>query len=235
MREQLAKGLAAAEAATVALRAVLEESAAAPALPPYQAHRELREALDRFDEPSAQAVIDRVLATSTLDTFLTHVVLPYLSHLGDRWERGDVSIAQEHFASSVLRGRLLGLGRDWGLGVGPVAILACLPGEQHDLGLIAFGLALRARGWRITFLGSDTPVETLRDTSGDLKPSLVVLSATTAERARPFQRELAALADEHRVALGGPAGRHGIDLLALPGDPVSEAERVTALARTEER
>jgi hypothetical protein len=31
-----------------------------------------------------------------------------------------------------------------GLGVGPAAVLACLPGEQHDLGLIAFGLALRA-------------------------------------------------------------------------------------------
>jgi methanogenic corrinoid protein MtbC1 len=34
----------------------------------------------------------------------------------------------------------------------------CPPGEQHDLGLIAFGLALRAHGWRITYLGQDTPL-----------------------------------------------------------------------------
>ena len=87
-----------------------------------------------------------------------------------RWERGEASIAQEHFASSVLRGRLLGLARGWGLGFGPVALLACLPGEQHDLGLIAFGLALRARGWRIVYLGSDTPIETIEETSRPARP-----------------------------------------------------------------
>jgi MerR family transcriptional regulator, light-induced transcriptional regulator len=235
MQEQLANGLAAAEAAAVASRAVFTDSAAAPAIPPERARTELRQALDRFDEPSAQAVIDHVLAASTLDTFLTEVVLPYLGDLGDRWQRGDASIAQEHFASSVLRGRLLGLGRGWGLGVGPAAVLACLPGEQHDLGLIAFGLALRARGWRITFLGSDTPVDTIREASGDIDPSLVVVSSVTAKRARSLQHELDALADRHRVALGGEAAHDGIDLLALPGDPVTEAERMTALAGAEGR
>ncbi len=42
---------------------------------------------------------------------------------------------------------------------GPSALLACPPGEYHDLGLIGFGLVLRERGWRITFLGSDTPID----------------------------------------------------------------------------
>jgi MerR family transcriptional regulator, light-induced transcriptional regulator len=235
MQEQLAKGLAAAEAAAAASRVAIEDSPAAPALVPAQAREELRDALDRFDEPSAQAVIDRTLARSTLDTFLSEVVLPYLSELGERWQSGDVSIAQEHFASSVLRGRLLGLGRGWGLGVGPMAVLACLPGERHDLGLIAFGLALRARGWRITFLGSDTPVETIREASADLDPSLVVVSSVSADRARPLQDELNALAAQHRVALGGEAANDGIDLLALTGDPVAEAERVTELVRSDAR
>ena len=63
-------------------------------------------------------------------TRLSEVVLPYLRELGERWLRGDASVAQEHFASSVLRGRLLGLARGWGLGLGPTAVLACLPGEQ---------------------------------------------------------------------------------------------------------
>jgi MerR family transcriptional regulator, light-induced transcriptional regulator len=233
MRQLLADGLAAAEAAAVASRPSLDEPRAAPA--PDAARAELGQALERFDEPSAQAIIDRVLAAATVDTLLTEIVLPYLSELGERWERGDASIAQEHFASSVLRGRLLGLGRGWGLGLGPAAMLACLPGEQHDLGLIAFGLALRARGWRIAFFGSDTPVETVHEASRDINPSLVVLSAVTSERARPYQHEVEALAGEYRLALGGPAARDGIDLLALPGDPVSEAERVTAVLRTGER
>jgi len=55
-------------------------------------------------------------------------------------------VAQEHFASNVLRGRLLGLARGWGEGVGPRAVLACAPGELHDLPLIVFGLTLAGRG-----------------------------------------------------------------------------------------
>ena len=232
MRQLIDNGLAAAEAAAVASRTSLETPPAATALAPGTARAELTQALDRFDEPAAQAIIDQVLAAATIDTFLTDVVLSYLSELGERWERGEASIAQEHFASSVLRGRLLGLGRGWGLGVGPGAVLACLPGEQHDLGLIAFGLALGARGWRITFLGSDTPLETVHEASQAVDPSVVVLSGVTAERVRPLGDELRALAGEHRLAVGGLAARDGIDVLALPGDPVSEAERVTALART---
>ena len=76
--------------------------------------RALGQALDRLDEPGAHAVVDRLLATFTLQTVLRDVVLPYLHELGERWERGEASVAQEHFASNVLRGRLLGLARGWG-------------------------------------------------------------------------------------------------------------------------
>ena len=68
-------------------------------------------------------------------------------------------MAQEHFTASVIRGRMLGLARGWGLGVGPLAVIACLAGEQHDLGALAFGLALRSRGWRISYFGADTAIE----------------------------------------------------------------------------
>jgi methanogenic corrinoid protein MtbC1 len=194
---------------------------------------ELAEALDRFDEARAQAVLDRALAAATVDTLLTEVVLPYLRDLGDRWERGDVSVAQEHFAASVLRGRLLGLARGWGLGLGPAAVLACLPGEQHDLGLIAFGLALRSRGWRVIYLGTDAPVETVAETSRELEASLVVLSAVTSERVQPVLPQLRELAGRQTLALGGAAAKdHTLEasgLLALGPDLVAEATRVTKI------
>ena len=120
--------------------------------------------------------------------------------------RGDASVGQEHFASAVLRGRLLGLARGWGLGVGPAAVLACLPGEQHDLGLIAFGLALRARGWRVIYLGPDAPIETIEDACREVEPSLVVVHAVTARTGGiPVAEQLRALAARHRVAIGGAA------------------------------
>ena len=76
-------------------------------------------ALDDFDEPAAQAALDRLLSEFSLATTLRDVVLPYLRTLGERWRQGDATIAQEHFASNVIRGRLAGLARDWGSGHGP--------------------------------------------------------------------------------------------------------------------
>ena len=126
---------------------------------------QLRHALDGFDDVGAHSVLDRLLGSYPLESVLRDAVLPYLHDLGERWAHAQASIAQEHFASALLHGRLLALARGWGRGRGPHALLACVPGDQHDLGLICFGLALRAHGWRITYLGTDTPLPTLIETA----------------------------------------------------------------------
>src|ERR1041385_2374460 len=134
MQQHLAEGLAAAEAAALATNE--GDARVSNAFAPSESRRELDTALTTFDEAQAHAVIDSLLAQASLDTILRDVFVPYLHELGERWQRGEISVAQEHFASNVLRGRLLGLARGWGSGLGPRAILACAPGEQHDLGLI---------------------------------------------------------------------------------------------------
>jgi DNA-binding transcriptional MerR regulator len=231
MQRHLADGLAAAQAAALATRAPLDTPSTA--LAAADVRSELAAALHRLDEPAAQAILDRLFAVGTVETALSEVILPYLHDLGARWEREEVSIAQEHFASSVLRGRLLGLARGWGRGVGPVALLACLPGEEHELGLIAFGLALRAQGWRVAYFGSNTPLETVDGAAEHLKPQLIALSAVTPEPIRASLPRLQELASHYRVALGGAGAAdvdaHELGVLLLPGDAVVEAERVTGL------
>jgi len=235
MQRHLAAGMAAAEAAALARRDAGDGEAATSALDAVALREELAEALEAFDEPRAQAILDRLLAMATVETLLSEVLLPYLRELGERWERGEATVAQEHFASSVLRGRLLGLARGWGLGLGPVAVLACVPGEQHDLGLIAFGLALRSRGWRIVYLGPDSPIDTVADVSDRLEPALVVLNALSRERVGPVLAKLRPLARRHRLALGGAAAEDDTldhsGILALTGDPTAEAARVTTTLR----
>ena len=232
MQSHLERGLSAAEAARLTLD---EEAAGAPdaGTPALQrAARDLRAALDALDENTAQGALDRLLSGFSVETVLREVVLPYLRELGNRWERGDASVAQEHFASQVLRGRLLGLARGWDRGTGPRALLACAPGEHHDLGLIAFGLALRDRGWRITFLGPDTPLDTLADTVRALEPAAVVLAASTPERFEPGRDALPAIVRAATVwaagagATAGLAARTGMRLLDV--DPLAAAERVAA-------
>ena len=230
MKRHLAQGLAAAEAADLARREPVAEGAAA-AFDPAAARAELGSALESFDEAAAHLVYDRLLSTATLDAILADVVLPYLHDLGERWAAHQVSVEQEHFASNVLRGRLLGLGRDWGRGLGPLALLACAPGEQHDLGLIAFGLALRARGWRIAYLGPDTPMESIAGAAGSLEPDVVVICAIDAQRLRSVADDIERLAARHRVALGGSATAELDDPLAafaLRDDSLAAADRLTA-------
>jgi MerR family transcriptional regulator, light-induced transcriptional regulator len=230
MQAHLARGLAAAEAAALASGGAPGEQTPVPVLAAQPTRAGLEAALAAFDEPGAQAILDRLLANATVETALAQVILPYLRELGDRWARGEATIAQEHFASGVLRGRLVALARGWGLGIGPLALLACLPGEQHELGLICFGLLLRSRGWRVVYLGADAPLDTVQDAAGQLEPTLVVLSAVSEDRVRPLADDLRELAGRHRVAIGGVAGPDGSGVLALGDDLVVEAERVTALA-----
>jgi DNA-binding transcriptional MerR regulator len=233
MQAHLAGGLSAAEAA----RAVLHEGSAGPvssASPPWAASAAgelaaaLRQALDHFDELTAQAVLDRLVSDLSLTAVLRDVVLPYLAELGERWARGTASIAQEHFASNIIRGRLAGLARGWGGGQGPRAVLACPPGEYHDLGLMIFGIVLNRSGWSIDYFGVNTPVGELERAAGVTHPDLVVLAATTPAILDPLRAELAALARRAPLALAGAGATAGLATVVgaqlMAGDLVAEAE-----------
>jgi DNA-binding transcriptional MerR regulator len=226
------QGLSPAVAARTVAGDTDEAHEASAALTTDTLRQALADALDRFDESAGNRAFDRALGSLSLDTLLREIVLDYLTDLGERWSAGQATVAQEHFATNVLRGRLLGLARDWGQGGGPLALLACPPGELHDLGLICFGLALRARGWRIAFLGADTPLDTLTQTAEGLHPDLVVLTATTPQRLSRVRSELRALSETTRLAVAGAgtakalADSVGAEL--LNGDPVSQAARIGA-------
>jgi MerR family transcriptional regulator, light-induced transcriptional regulator len=232
MQSLVSGGLAAAQAARLVL------SGGEPAPPTVSASAttledaagNLTASLDRLDEQAANTALDRLFSAYTIETVLQDVLLPYLHRLGERWEVGEVSVAQEHFASNLLRGRLLGLAQGWGLGQGPGAILACVPGEQHELGLLAFGVALRRRGWRITYLGTDSPIGAVADIVPSLSPTVVVLLSMNSERFLDHAREIEKLANQVQVVIAGPGAtpevaRH-TQTHVLDQDPVSAAETI---------
>ena len=95
--------------------------------------------------------------------------------------------------------------------------------ELHDLGLIAFALTLSRRGWRITYLGPDTPIESLVDTASRLSPELVVVSSTSKRRLTPLLEPLKALGRRTRVAVAGSGAADITEVQTLAGDPVAAA------------
>lgn len=225
MRRGLDHGLSAAESA----RAALEDERPSEGLLEDAAAR-LLAAILRYDEAGAHAVLDESLAAFGLEPVLRTVVLPTLREIGDGWARGEIDIGAEHFASNLLRGRLLALGRLWDRGTGPLALLACPPGETHDITLIAFALVLRSHGWRILFLGADTPITTLARTAETTHPALAVVSSFDAARLEAVAGDLKRLTRLAPLALAGPGATEElcarIGARRLDGDLLAAADDV---------
>lgn len=233
MRANLDRGLFAAEAARLALAEDVVEDVSSPA--PVVDASKLAAALDHFDEAGAQQALDALFATLTIDVVLRDVLLPYLHDLGERWESDEASVAQEHFASNLLRGRLMALARTWDRGAGPRALLACVEGERHDLPLVGFGLALRGHGWRISYLGADTPVASIVEAARELSPDAVVVSGTVAGAFDAVATQLREVALHAPLHLAGAAADARVARRAhgtlLAGDVVAAAQTLATERR----
>jgi DNA-binding transcriptional MerR regulator len=236
MRARIEAGVSAAEAARLTVSSAPAAEAAGDGVTegePLTASADaLRVALEAFDDSGANAVLDEALSRLTLETVAEGVVLPAMRQIGNRWESGEISVAQEHFATGVIRGRLLSVARNWGAGTGPLALLACPPGESHDLGLISFGLVLHSRGWRITYLGPDTPIDTVSQALGDLHPDAIVLAALVSAPFEAAADQLSALASGGRLLIAGagasPELAQRLGARVLDEDPVGAARQLSA-------
>lgn len=237
MLVHLRRGASAAEAAQLAREdpaSVVSESAAEPAARLAPRAARLRERLEHFDDVGAHAALDELLATFSLETTLRDVVMPCLAELGHRWEVGDISVGQEHFASNLLRGRLLSLAQGWGQGTGPRAVLAAPPGELHDLGLVVCGLALARQGMRVVFLGADCPIDTLMSAVQTVRPALVLLAAADRTLFQTARDPLRDLSDEVPLYVAGagatPEVAGELGAAYVGDDPVGAAARLAGLA-----
>ncbi len=229
MQAHMARGIAAAEAAGLALSEA--EVEVVPPSRPAVLVEALLLAAEVFDASRFDALLDAALGFGRLIA-IRDVVLPTLVEIGVRWESADISVGHEHFASHLIERRLLSLAKGWESGQGPQALLACPSGERHTLGLVCFGLMLADRGWRIVYLGADTPVEQIIDCGSKIAPELVILCALDARHFTQAAGSIEELGRRHRTVLAGAgasaqlAKRVGVEVAG--GDPV---EAALALAR----
>jgi len=225
MRRALDDGLSAAEAA----RAALQPARPSERLLEHAATR-LLDAINRYDEPGVHAVLDETLAAFGLEAVLRELILPALTDVGVDWDKNALGISREHFASNVIRGRLLSLARLWGRGAGPLVLLACLPGEQHDVSLLAFGLLLRSHGWRILFLGANTPIATLAHTANTTHPAITVLTSFDPALIEAQATAIRRLARTVPLALSGPGASDALcaqlGIRRLNGDLIAAANEL---------
>jgi methanogenic corrinoid protein MtbC1 len=163
---------------------------------------ELLDAYRLSDEGAANKTINDALALYSLEQVVNDLLFPSLVEVGERWMRNEFTIAQEHFASALVRSRLANLfhSSPYYPG-GPLVLVACAPGELHEIGAQVLALFLRRSGYRVIYLGQNVPQESLLSMIRTLRPALVCCSASRSETAAPL-RPLAEAVQQMRADTG---------------------------------
>jgi len=206
LRDRLTEGWRIGEAARM-----LVETTVAPESDPALL-RDGLVAAAMSDEPTrVGALLDQAFAVLSLELALGDVVTPTLRRIGEEWHAGRLSIATEHMVTAKVRAKLEQLMADQRGGPRGTAVLACAPGEQHDLGLLMLAVALRADGWRVEYLGANTPVRHAMEFASTIGARVVCFSASRDDTYAALSAELGALDDRHglEVVVGGPAVHDG--------------------------
>jgi len=200
LRERLDEGYRIGEAASLLGTVSVE-----PARSAYDQLRAILDSIDRGEAAEVGLRLDQAFALLGVDETLESILCPLLRTVGERWERGALTVAEEHLVSEAVRSRLGHLLGDAGGGVRGVAVLACAPGERHELGLMMAAIALRRDGWKVVYLGADTPLEDAFALAQRLAARVLGLSLAMPEHADALERQLARTPhpDGVSVVLGG--------------------------------
>ncbi|HXR60509.1 MAG TPA: cobalamin-dependent protein [Solirubrobacterales bacterium] len=178
--------------------------------------RSYLEALRAADAAGAYKIASQALAQGMpLAAIYEEVVTPAMYELGRLWERGAISVADEHLATALTH-RVLAALRSPAFvepvfeegSEGPRAMLATVQGEHHALGLRMAADLLEDAGYETIYLGADVPTEALLRAIEALSPNLVGLSATMPESRARLEALVTQIRDEHPrlpLLLGGQA------------------------------
>ncbi|MBT2692789.1 MerR family transcriptional regulator [Bacillus sp. ISL-55] len=164
---------------------LLQESPPASATPPSQNDKygelkeKLYEALVNLDTQEANQIADLAFSLYDYEEVFHLILVQVLYKVGDEWENGTISVAQEHFASQFIINRCTQFLRILSVNPALQKVLAfCPEGEQHQIGLMVFSLFLKKKGHDVIYLGPNTPLEGLSDLIKMKNIGVVAISMT---------------------------------------------------------
>jgi DNA-binding transcriptional MerR regulator len=131
-----------------------------------------------FNENRAEQLLTQAFAQFPPETVCLDVLVKGLSEIGDGWYQGEISVQQEHLASSLATRRIEAL-----LTAAPppsypgTILILCPPNDEHTFSPLVLTYLLRRRGRMAIFLGANVPIQRFEEAVQSLKPLLVVITA----------------------------------------------------------
>ncbi|MBY0271496.1 MAG: cobalamin-dependent protein [Burkholderiales bacterium] len=133
------------------------------------------------NQREALAVVNRCIDRGhSLIEVEMHVIQPALYQIGEKWQANQVTVAQEHMATAIVQSVMtMGLLRSPPPAlISKRILLACVPGNDHAIGLRMVADAFQLGGWDVQYLGANVPTPALVAQAVEWKPDLVGLSVS---------------------------------------------------------
>ena len=188
------------------------------------------EAAARYDEADIERALDAMLSRGSLEVVLDDRILPAVRGLGDAWVAGTLDIAAEHLASGAAVRRLAALFDLAGVaGAGPRVLVGLPQGCRHEIGPMAFAVAIRRRGVDVLYLGPDVPTASWVAAAIESEAEAAIIGVARladVERAREVAVALSQARPDMLVGFGGAAAAQAaidLDTIDLPGRGVDAA------------
>lgn len=150
----------------------------------------LASAMLDFDEKEFNKILSINILKLGMQETTTHIIFPFLSHVGVLWLSGSIHVAHEHFISNLIKQRIIVAIDQLNVQFAPDAkkFLLFLPnGENHELSLLFASYLLREKGQKVIYLGNSTPIDDLNKIFKLHNPDVVFCAITNANQMMPVQ------------------------------------------------
>lgn len=173
-----------------------------------------------FDEHALERIYGDALSHYPVRVVTEKLLVPLLKELGERWYSGRGGVAEEHFFGFYLRNKLGARFHHRSQSqVGPKLLLACLPGDLHEIGLLLFALDACDHGFRTILLGANMPLKELPAAVRKTASDALVLSGVIEPKESVIKQQLPWLVQELQVPvfMGGVIAARNFDSLKKSG------------------
>ncbi|WP_447600118.1 MerR family transcriptional regulator [Nitrospira sp. Nam80] len=139
--------------------------------------QELLAALDPFDRIKFEKRLNGAVAVVPFEEALHGILLPLQEEVGARWHDGRLDVAIEHYVTKQVQQKIFSAMNQLPVAeFGAKVVVACPPGEEHDIGALVVAYRCRVRGCRVYYLGANVPISALGDLCRQVQPDLTIMS-----------------------------------------------------------
>ncbi len=155
-----------------------------------------------FDRSAAEQILTQAFTYFPAEVVCIELLQKGVAQIGAGWYRGDVTVQQEHFATglAVRRLEMLVAGIPQPLRSERILVF-CAPEDHHVFSPLLLTFLLLRKGWDVIYLGANIPMDALKKTVAQVKPTLVVIAAQQLHSAANLL-DTAKLLQEQDVTVG---------------------------------